>query len=60
MGDVGGCELGLCKEVSWEEVVEVLRCLRRGKALSHDGILNGMVMYGGGGDAAGGEFGVEE
>ena len=22
MGDVGGCELGMCKEVSWKEVVE--------------------------------------
>ena len=22
MGDVGGCELGMCREVSWEEVVE--------------------------------------
>ena len=22
--DVGGCELGMCDEVSWEEVVEVL------------------------------------
>ena len=24
MGDVGGCELNMCKEVSWKEVVEVL------------------------------------
>ena len=31
MGDVGGCELGMCKEVRCEEVVEVLKCLRRGK-----------------------------
>ena len=28
MGDMGGCELGMCKEVSWEEVLEVLKCLR--------------------------------
>ena len=32
MGDVGGCELDMCKEVSWEEVVEVLKYLRSGKA----------------------------
>ena len=30
--EMGGCELGRCKEVSWEEVVEVLMCLRRGEA----------------------------
>ena len=45
---MGGCELGMCKEVSWEEVVEVLKCLKRGKAPSLDGILNEMVIYGGG------------
>ena len=45
MGNVGGCVLGMCKEVSWEEVVEVLKCLRRGKTPGHDGILNEMVMY---------------
>ena len=38
MGDVGGCELGMCEEVSWEEVVEVMKCLRRGKAPGPDGI----------------------
>ena len=32
MGDVGGCELSMCKEVSWEEMVQVLKCLWRGKA----------------------------
>ena len=32
IGNVGGCELGMCKEVRWEKVVEVLKCLRRGKA----------------------------
>ena len=47
MGDVGVCELGMCKEVYWEEVVEVLQCFRRGKAPGPDGILNEM-MYGGG------------
>ena len=47
-GDVGGCELGMCKEVSWEEVVEVLKCLRRGKPPGPDGILNEKVTYGGG------------
>ena len=30
--EMGGYELGMCKEVSWEEVVEVLKCLRRGEA----------------------------
>ena len=68
MGDMGGCELGMCKEVSWEEVVEVLNSLRR-KAPGPDGILNEMVMYGGGrvggrvggSDAAAGDkFGIEE
>ena len=38
MGDVGGFELGMCKkvmckEVSWEEVVEV-EILRRGKLMA--------------------------
>ena len=48
MGNVGGCELGMCKKVSWEEVEEFLKCLRRGKVPGPDGILNEMVMYGGG------------
>ena len=48
MGDVGGYEFGICKEVSWEEVVEVLKCLWRGNAPGPDGILYEMVMYGGG------------
>ena len=38
--------MGMYKEVSWEEVVEVLKCLRRGKDPGPDGILNKMVMYG--------------
>ena len=44
---MGGCELGVCNEVSWEEVVEVLKYLRRGKAPGTNGILNESVMYGG-------------
>ena len=40
--------------------MEVLKYLRRGKAPGSDGILNEMVMYGGGSDAAGNEFGIEE
>ena len=39
MGEVGGCVLDMYKETSWEEVVEVLKCLRRGKAPGPDGIL---------------------
>ena len=44
MGDVGGCELGMCDKVSWEEVVEVLSCLKREKAPGPNGILNEMVV----------------
>ena len=58
MGYVGGCELGMRKEVSWKEVVEVLKCLRRGEAPGPERILNEMVMFGS--DAAGDEFSVEE
>ena len=29
MGDVGGHELVMCEEVSWEEVVAVMKCLKR-------------------------------
>ena len=36
------------KEVCWEEVVEVLKYSRRGKAPGPDGILNEIMMYGGG------------
>ena len=32
---MGGCELGMCKEVSWEEAVEVLKCLKGWKALGN-------------------------
>ena len=38
LGDVGSCEFGMCEEVSWEEVVEVIKYLKYGKALSPDGI----------------------
>ena len=38
----------MCDKVSWEEVVEVLKCLKRWKAPDSDGILNEKVMYGGG------------
>ena len=37
----------MCKEISWEEVVEVLKCLRREKAPGIYGILNETVLYGG-------------
>ena len=44
IGDGGGWyfSIGICNEVSWEEVLE------RGKAPGPDGILNKMVMYGSG------------
>ncbi len=32
MGDVVGHELVMCEKVSWEEVVEAMKCLKRGKA----------------------------
>ena len=41
MDDEGGCEFGMCKEVSSEEVVEVLSAEGRLLALI-------MMMYGGG------------
>ena len=39
MGDVnvGGPELVMCEEISWEEVVEVMKCLKIGKAAGPDG-----------------------
>ena len=46
MGDVGGHELVMCEEVSWEEVVAVMKCLKRGKTASPDGIMNKMLMLG--------------
>ena len=35
----------LCEKVSWEKVVEVIKCLKRGKAVGSDGIMNEMLMY---------------
>ena len=48
MCEVGGHELIMCEEVSWEEVVEVMKCLKRGKAASPDGSMHEMLMYGDG------------
>ena len=36
MGDTSGHELVMCEELSWEEV-EVMKCLKRGKAAGPDG-----------------------
>ena len=38
----------LCEELQWDEVVNTLKCVKRGKSLGPDGILNEMLMYGGG------------
>ena len=32
----------MCEEVSWEEVVAVIKCLKRGKAAGPDEIMNEM------------------
>ena len=48
MRDMDGHELVICEEVSCEEVVEVMKCLKRGKAAGPDGIMNEMLMYGSG------------
>ena len=37
----------MCQEIGWEEVVRVLKMLKRGKAPGPDGILNEMLIYGG-------------
>ena len=42
MEDVGGHELGMCEEISWEEVVEV----KRGKAAGPDRIMNKILILG--------------
>ena len=47
LGDVGGHELVVCEEVK-VEVVELMKCLKRGKAAGPDRIMNEMLMYGGG------------
>ena len=36
MEDVGGHELDMCKELIWEEVVEVMKCLMTEKAVGPD------------------------
>ena len=40
----------LCQEIGWEEVVRVLKTLKRGKAPGPDGILNEMLTVGRGGN----------
>ena len=48
IGGVGWHELFLCEEVSWEEVVEVMKCLKRKSSrsgLNYERVVN----YGGGG-----------
>ena len=55
IGDVGGHELVMCEEISWEEVVQVMKYLKRGKAAGPDGIMNKM-----GGDVTDDECGDEE
>ena len=46
--DLDGHELDMWEEVSWEEVVEVMKCLKIGKVAGFDGIIKEMLMYGGG------------
>ena len=46
MGDVGGHESVMCEEVSWKEMVEVMKCLKRRKAAGPDRIMNEKLMYG--------------
>ena len=40
-------DLDMCEKVTWQQVLSVVRCLRRGKAPGPDGILNEMIVYGG-------------
>ena len=39
--------LDMCEKVMWQQVLSMVRCLRRGKAPGPDGILNEMIVYGG-------------
>ena len=48
MGDMGEHELVMCEELSWEEVVEVMKCLKGGKTAGPDGIMKEILMYGDG------------
>ena len=43
---MGGHELVLCEEVGWEEVLEAMKCLKRGKVAGRDGIMNEILFYG--------------
>ena len=46
--ELGGEDNGdMCEKVTWQEVLGLLRYLRRGKAPGPDGILNEMIVYGG-------------
>ena len=46
--ELGGEDNGdMCEKVTWQEVLGLLRYLRRGKAPGPDGILNEMILYGG-------------
>ena len=42
-----GIALDMCEMVTWQQVLDVVRCLRRGKSPGPDGILNEMMVYGG-------------
>ena len=41
-----GQELVMCDEVSWEEVVAVMKYLKRGKAVGPNRIMNKILMHG--------------
>ena len=45
IGNVGGHKLVMCEEVTWEEEVLVMKCLKRGKAAGPVGIMNKILMY---------------
>ena len=42
-----GFGLDMCEMVTWQQVLDVVRCLRRGKSPGPDCILNVMMVYGG-------------
>ena len=46
-GGQGGVEIGMCEQIRWGEVVDILKCLKRGKAPGPDGVLNEIMMFGG-------------
>ena len=41
-----GIGLDMCEMVTWQQVLGVVKCLRRGKSPGPDGILNEMMVYG--------------